>query len=93
VKEECLLLEILKNRRHSWIWRKIRHSKFVGNILEGEVSGKNAVGNSQLKYLKEVDKNTKADSYTAMKNMACDIFRRKIATKLENRRKRRIRKK
>jgi len=56
------------------------------------VSGKNPVGNSQLKCLKEIDKNTKADSYTAMKRMACDIFRRKIATTLENRRKRRIRK-
>jgi hypothetical protein len=44
VKEERLLLKILKNRRHSWIGHIIRHIEFVVNILEGVISGKKAVG-------------------------------------------------
>jgi len=33
-KEDRLLLQILKNRRRSWICHTIRHNKFVINILE-----------------------------------------------------------
>ena len=40
VKDERLLLKILKNRHHSWIGYTIRHNKFVVNILEGAMSGK-----------------------------------------------------
>jgi hypothetical protein len=42
VKEERLLvlLKILKNRRHLWIGRIIRHNEFVANIIEGAISGK-----------------------------------------------------
>jgi len=71
-KEERLLLKILNNnRRHSWIWHTIGHNEFVVNILEGEISGKNAVGRPRLQYLKQVARNTAADSCTAMKRMAC----------------------
>ena len=44
VKEERLLLKILKNRRHSWIGHTIRHNEFVVNILEGVISGKKGRG-------------------------------------------------
>ena len=37
-EEERLLLEILKNRRHSWIGHAIRHNEYVVNILEGKIS-------------------------------------------------------
>jgi len=71
-KEERLLLKILKNRRHSWIGHTIRLNEFVVNILEGAILGKNAVGKPGLQYLKEVARNTAADSYTAMERMACN---------------------
>ena len=48
LKEERLLLNILKNRSHSWIGHIIRHNMFVVNILEGAISGKKAVGRPQL---------------------------------------------
>jgi len=35
-----ILLELLKNRGHSWIGHTIRHDEFVVNILEGAISGK-----------------------------------------------------
>ena len=59
-KEERLLLRILKNRRHSWIEHTIRHKKFVVNILEGALSGKKAVGNPRLQYLKQVARKCKS---------------------------------
>ena len=79
VKEERLILKILKNRRHSWIGHTIRHNEFVVNILEGAISGKNAVGRPRLQYLKQVARNTGADSYTAMKRMACNKSKWKAA--------------
>jgi len=72
VKEERLLLKILKNRRHSWIGHTVRHNEFVVNILEGAISGKGAVGRPRLQYIKQVARNTAADSHTAMKGMACN---------------------
>jgi len=79
-KEERLLLKILQNRRHSWIGHTIRHNEFVVNILEGAISGeKRAVGRPRLQYLKQVARNTAADSYTAMKKMACNNSRWKAA--------------
>ena len=74
-KEGRLLLKILKNRRHSWIGHTIRHNEFVVNILEGAISGKKAAERPRLKYLKQVTRNTGADSYTAMKRMACNNSR------------------
>ena len=44
VKEERLLLKILKNRHHSWIGHTIRHNEFVVKILEEAISGKKNVG-------------------------------------------------
>ena len=79
VKEERLLLKIVRNRRHSWTGRTVRHSEFVVNILEGAISGKKAVGRPRLRYLKQVVRNTAADSYTAMKRMACNRSRWKAA--------------
>jgi hypothetical protein len=78
-KEERLLLKILKNRGHLWIGHIIRHNEFVVNILEGAISGKKAVGSPRLQYLMQVGRNTGADSYTAMKRMACNNFRWKAA--------------
>jgi len=63
-----LLLKISKNRRHSWIGHTIRYNEFVVNILEGAISGKKAVGRPRLEYLKQITRNTGADSYTAIKN-------------------------
>jgi hypothetical protein len=71
-KNERLLLKILKNRGHSWIGHTVRHNEFVVNILEGTIPGKKAVGRPRLQYLKRADRNTAADSYTAMKIMACN---------------------
>jgi hypothetical protein len=69
----ALLLEILKNRRHSWIGHTIRHNELVVNILEGATSReKKALGRPRLQYLKQVARNTGAYSYTAMGRMACN---------------------
>jgi len=51
VKEERLLLNILKNRRPSWIGHSIRHNEFVANILEGAIFGNKAMGRPRLTYL------------------------------------------
>jgi len=58
VKVESLHLEILKNRRHSWIGHTVGHNEFVVNILETAISGKRAVGRPRLQYLKQGDRNT-----------------------------------
>jgi len=78
-KEERLLLKILKNRRHAWIGDIIRHNEFEVNILEGTISGKKAMGKPRLEYLKQVARNSGADSYTAMKRMAFNNSRWKAA--------------
>jgi len=53
---------------------------FEVNILELAISGeKKAVGRPRLQYLKQVATNTEADSYTAMKRMACNSSRWKAA--------------
>ena len=80
-KEERLLLKILKIISHSWIGHTIRHNKFVANILDGAISRKNTMGRPQLQYLKQVTRNTSADSsYTAMERMACNSSRWKAAS-------------
>ena len=79
-EEDRLLLKILKNRRHSWIGHTIGHNGFVANILDGAISGKKAVGRRRLQYLKQVASNKGADSYTAMKRMACKNSRWKAAS-------------
>ena len=63
-KEERLLLKIKKkNRRHSWIGHTVRRKECVVNILEGAMFGKiKAVGRPGLQYLKQVARNTAADS-------------------------------
>jgi hypothetical protein len=73
-KEKILLLNIRKNRCHSWIGNKIKHKDFVVNMDKGAIFGKkNAVGRPRLQYLtKQFARNTGADSYTAMKRMACN---------------------
>jgi hypothetical protein len=48
------------------------HNEFVVNILEGAISGKKAMGRPGLQCLKQVVRNTAADSCTAMKGMACN---------------------
>jgi len=78
-KEERLVLKILRNRRHSWIGHTIGHNEFVVNILEGARLGENAVEGPQLQYLKQVVRNTGADSYTATERMACNSSRWRAA--------------
>jgi len=69
-----------RNRRHSWIEHTIRHNEFVVNSLEVAIfGGKNAVGRPRLQYLKQVARNTAADSYTAMERMICSKSRWKAA--------------
>jgi hypothetical protein len=53
----------------------MRHNEFVVNILEGAISGKKAVGSPRLQYLKQVVRETRADSNTAMERMACNDAR------------------
>jgi hypothetical protein len=82
VKDERLLLKIKKkNRCHLWIGHIIRYNGFVVNILVGAISGKKkkAVGRPGLQYLQQVTRYAGADSYTAMKRMACNSFRWKAA--------------
>jgi porphobilinogen deaminase len=78
-KEERLLLQTLKNKCHSWIGHTVWHNEFVVNILEGAISGKEAVGRPRLQYLKQVARNTGADRYTTMERMACNNTRWKAA--------------
>jgi hypothetical protein len=80
-KEESLIKKKKKKkyRRHSWTEHKIRHKEFVVNILEGSLSGKKAVGRPRLQYLKQVARNTGAESYKAMKGMTWNNFRWKAA--------------
>jgi len=52
--------------------KNINRNDFVVNILEGEISGYKAVGRPRQQYLKQVASNTGADSYKAMKRMACN---------------------
>jgi hypothetical protein len=73
--KQRLLLKILKSRRHFWIRHTVRHNKFAVNILEGAVSGRK----TSIAILKAVARNTGADSYTAMKIMACNNSRWKAA--------------
>jgi hypothetical protein len=59
----------------------IRHNEFAVNITEGTLPGKKAVGRPRLQYLKKVAKNRGADSYKAMKRLACNSSRWKAANK------------
>jgi hypothetical protein len=75
-KKKDYFYKILKNRRHLWIGHTIRHNEFV---VKEQYPEKKAVGRPRLKYLKQVARNTAADSYTAMKRMACNNCRWKAA--------------
>ena len=61
-KKERLLSKILKNRCQSWMGHIIRHNEFVVINLEGAIYGKQALGRPWLQYLKQVARNTGADS-------------------------------
>ena len=54
------------------------------NTLEGAISGKKALGRPRLQYLKQAARNTTADSYTAMKRMACNKSRWKAANQAKD---------
>ena len=73
-----------RNRRHSWIGHTVRHNVFVVNILEVAIFGKKAVGRPGLRYLKQVDRNTAADSYREMERMACNISGWKAANQSQD---------
>ena len=60
-------LQILKNRRHSWIGHIIRHNELVVNVLEGAMSGKKGRRKTSTRI---VVRNTGADSYKAVKGMS-----------------------
>ena len=74
-------LEILSNRRHSSVGHTIRHNEFVAIILEGAISGKKGCGKTSTAYLKQVARNTAADSYTEMEITACINLRWKSTNK------------
>jgi hypothetical protein len=78
-KEKRLLLKILTNRRHSWRGHTVRNNEFAANILERAISGKRAVGRIRLQYLKQVARDTTADSYTAVRRMTCNSYGWKAA--------------
>ena len=84
LKEERLLLKILQNRCHSWIGHIISHNEFIVNILKGAISGRKAMARPWLQSLKQVDRNTGAFSYTAMKRMACNNYRWKTANQAKD---------
>jgi len=48
-------------------------------VFEVAMFEKNAVGRPGLQYLKQVARNTGADSYTAVESMACNSSRWKAA--------------
>jgi len=83
-KEERLRLKILKNRSHSCIGHTIGHNVFAVNILEGAIYGEKAVGRPGLQCLKQVARNTAADSYRAMGRMACNSCRWRAANQSED---------
>jgi hypothetical protein len=78
-EKERLLSKILQNGRHSWIGHTVRYNDFVVNNLEKAISGKKAVGRPGLQYLKQVVRNTAADSCTAMERMACNTSKVEVA--------------
>jgi len=61
--------KILQNRRCSWTGHIFRHNEFAVNSIVGAIFGK-TLGIAGLQYLKQVGRNTAADSYTAMQRMA-----------------------
>jgi hypothetical protein len=70
-----------------------RDNEFIVNILDWVISRKMAVGRPWLQYLKQVARNTAADSYTAMKTMAWNKSRWKAANQSKDWRIRRRKKK
>jgi hypothetical protein len=80
-ERRTIIFKNLKNRRHSWIGHIIRYNAFVVNVLDGAISGKKAVGRPRLQNLKQVHRNTGAESYTTMKRMACNNSRWKVIEK------------
>jgi hypothetical protein len=54
-KEERLLLNIIQNRRHSWIGHTVRYNEFVVNSLEGAIFGKRGSGKTWTAVLKASD--------------------------------------
>jgi len=54
--------------------------------LKEQYPEKRAVGRPRLQYVKQVARNTAADSYTAMKRMACNNSRWKAANQSKDRR-------
>ena len=83
-KEERLLLKFKKNRRHSWMGHTIGQNEFVVNILEGTIIGNKTVRRPRIQYIKQVARNTGADSDTAMKRMDCNKSRWKAANQLKD---------
>jgi hypothetical protein len=57
----------------------VKHNEFAVKILERAMFGKVAVGRPGLQYLQQATRITGADSYTAMKRMACNHSRWKAA--------------
>jgi expansin (peptidoglycan-binding protein) len=79
-EQEKLILKINKKyRRYWWIGRTVRRNEFAVNTLEGAKNRKKHVGKPRLQYLKQVARNTGAESYIAMKRMACNSSRWKAA--------------
>ena len=80
-EEKRLLLNILKNRHHSWIRHTVRHNEFVVNVLEGAIFGKQGSGKTSTTILKANRQKHRSWSYSAMKRMACNNSRWKAANR------------
>ena len=85
-KKERIVLRILKNRRHTWIVHTVGHNGLVVNILEGAIFGeKKFRGKTWTAILKQVARNTAADSCTAVKWMSSNKSRWKAANQSKDR--------
>ena len=69
VGEQRNLLNIISQRKHSWIGHILRHDGLLNTILEGRMEGKAARGRKRLNMLSDILKN---DSYIAVKRRAED---------------------
>ena len=69
IGEQRNLLNIISQRKHSWIGHILRHDGLLNTILEGRMEGKAARGRKRLNMLSDILKN---DSYIAVKRRAED---------------------
>jgi len=75
--QSCCCVVLQKFLEHNWDIPPV--AEYTVYILEGAISGKRAVGRPRPKYLKQVARNTAADSHTAINRVPCNNCRWKAA--------------